>query len=522
MGFANINLAEEISKALVAVGDKVVITYKEHRVFAPELNQKIKDLANAFLLNHIVSSDQRVLLIQRDTPSFVYSFLAVVAIGAIPVPLNPKIEGNTLKYILADSRAAAVIVDSKEFGRLREVLQSSVYLEKNKIIVDGQYADFDVSEPELVLLGQLMHSFSADSFRFYHKKKNSVAFWQYTSGTTGMPKAVQHSQETMLVNTNTFAVNVLGINENDRLYSIPKMFFGYGLGNSLFFPLLTGASVLLDDSWPGLDTIIGNISKFKPTVLFAVPAIYSLILKNIDTIDQSIFNEVRLFVSAGAPLPEDINLQWQQHFGQLITDGIGCTEIGHIYLTNMPPMIIPGATGWPVDGYEVKLINDEGEEVDNLGELCIRPTYHSLGYWENPGKTNERFRNEWYRSGDLFERDEETGAYYYKDRKDNLFKAFNGRWVNPSDIEPLLIKQFKFRECALVGRLNNEGLVVPVLFVCSDHQPDEEVIGGFLKQHVESYKIPRKIFYMQELPRNENGKVVRNRLTENLAEIVQL
>lgn len=506
------NLGNQIIERVIFNNNPQQIIFKDHVISGELLVSNSLGLAISFQKLNFMP-EQRVLLIMKDSPSFIYSFIGLLSIGCIPVPLNPKIETDTLEYILNDSRAVGAIIDQEEYKRLEQVLNPTQYI--SEIILDDTLYEFSKKPSYISLLSDLfgIKHHKAKDFQYYESKPTSIAFWQYTSGTTGMPKAVQHSQETMLLNTYQFAEGVLGIKKSDLILSIPKMFFGYGLGNSLFFPLLTGASVILDQDWPSLEKLQKNLQSYRPTILFGVSKIYSLMVRHKEHFHTAELETIRLFISAGAPLPKNLNNDWNTWLGQYIVNGIGCTEIGHIFLCHTPDSIVPELSGWPVPGYKVRVADLENPEIDapagNIGELCVMAPYELGKYWENQKANDSKFKYGWYHTGDLCMKDDD-GGYVFMGRKDNLFKI-NGRWINPEEIEAKILNLFKVEECALIEVEENDGLGMPVLFIVKKPETlrDDQQIIHELSKHLNSYKLPRHIFYIDDLPKNANGKISR-------------
>jgi acyl-coenzyme A synthetase/AMP-(fatty) acid ligase len=435
------------------------------------------------------------------------AFLAVMSIGAIPVPINPKIGIDSLAVILKDSRPRAVFIEKDEIDRISEKLIDFQHLINNNIFIQDIFLPHKTTHHFTSLLPIWQQKQLQKPFEYYLKKPESVAFWQYTSGTTGFPKAVMHTQEVMIFNTEQFAKNTLAIGNKDIILSVPKMFFGYGLGNSLFFPLLTGGTVILEAGWFDIETLIENIDYHTPTVLFAVPKVYSLLLKRASTI--------RLFYSAGSHLPKGLNERWEQHFGKPILDGIGSTEIGHVFISNTLENPLVGKTGFPVEGYDVKIC-DAHENLVNpqeVGELWVKPTYHLLGYWENNTATLQKYTNGWYRSGDLFLQNIDQ-SYSYVGRADDLFKV-NGRWIAPLEIEQFILTKFELVEdAALIGVHDEEGHEIPVMYLQTTFDDEwlKEKIHQQLINQFESYKIPVTYIQVRDFPKNENGKLLRKKL----------
>lgn len=485
------NFAEAMLSALERHAHPAQIVYRNEAISAAQLIRHVAQLAARF---SGIAPEQRALLLLKDNPFFHYSFLSLSAIGVVPVPVNPKIDLPTLEYMLLDSRAAMVIADPEEMERIRPTLATSPFLAPERIFTADTLPVDDVQAP----------------LTYYRRKPGSVAFWQYTSGTTGKPKAVQHSQDAMLAATGHFAVETLGIGPQDRIYSIAKMFFGYGLGNSFFFPLLTGAGVLLDDAWPAIDHITANILQYQPTVFFGVPKIYAMLLKHRPPGLQEALQQVRIFFSAGSTLPAWIYEAWMAYTGKPILDGIGSTEIGHVFLSNSPVSHTAGSTGKPVPGYQLRLeyVTEPISGQQQAGELCVHAPYSLAGYWEDPVRTNQKFRDGWYYTGDLFSL-EANGTYSYVGRKDELFKS-NGRWVNPLAFEAALINAVDhIEECVLLDLPDDTSLTCTLLLLVG-REDTRDAIQAFIREQTESHYRPKDILYLPELPRNANGKLSRS------------
>lgn len=509
------NLVEEILiKNTNINGSKIAVIFEDESISRSQLVEDLEKMA-LFLEKQGISPDDRVLLLLNDTPMFFLAFLGTIAMGAIPVPINPKTSIETLEKMLEDSRARGVFMESENLETYGSVIQKSKYLNDQHIFIQNKYGSFKDFQSFVSIKDINLKEYDNSSFKYYQKKSNSVSFWQYTSGTTGFPKAVLHSQETMLLNTQLFAINTIKINENDVVLSIPKMFFGYALGNSLFFPLISGATVILDASWFNVDVVLSLIKKHKPTILWAGPKIYQIFLKQENTLDKTIFDCINIYFSAGADMPAALNKRWHQSFKKYVRNGIGATEMGHVFMTTTQDEEIY-STGKVVNGYSIKLCDNEGIEVENSqGELWIKPPYKPLGYWENDNANTQKFRDGWYKSGDLFQKNEDN-TYSYVGRADDLFKV-NGRWVVPLELENYILGECKdLDEVAVVGCKNHEQEIEPVMFLVTKNNTPEllENIKNLLINKYERYKIPVKYIILDLLPKNENGKLLRNKLIE--------
>lgn len=518
------NLTESVIKNVLLSDNKNQILYNLNSLSGKEITQKTLTLASNLRATKKILSRERVILIMNDSPEFIYSFLALISIGCIPVPINPLIKESELEYILEDSKAVGVIVDDQQYLRLHKSIFCSKYILVDSVIVN--LSSNNEKEYTLNYLSQYLEmSDILSAFDFEYDENSPIAFWQYTSGTTGNPKAVQHTHHTMLLNTEMFAKQTLKIDRTDIIISVSKMFFGYGLGNSLFFPLLIGASVVIDKEWFSIDNLKKNISLYQPTIFFGSPKVYLDILQNDKKFTLKDFTNIKLFISAGAALPFSIKKAWKNRFGKSIVNGIGSTEIGHIFLCDHEMDETEENTlGMPVKGYQVKICKADNPEelIDSyheIGEMCVRPPVNTLSsYWNLPNANREKYKNGWYFSGDLCSKNQQ-GGYLYHGRKDDLFKV-NGRWVSPWEIENIILNEFpEVNECALTFHLDENEFPTPILYVVNKAGTNtmalEKEIYTKLKLMTSSYKHPSRILFMEDLPRNSNGKVNKKQLVNH-------
>jgi benzoate-CoA ligase family protein len=342
---------------------------------------------------------------------------------------------------------------------------------------------------------------------------NDMAFWLYTSGTTGHPKAAVHLHKDILVVLDTYVKHVLKINEKDRLFSASKLFFAYGLGNGSYFAFGNGASTILMPDKPEPRKIFETIHKYKPTIFFAVPTLYNALLqveewKNYD------LSSLRLCVSAGEPLPPIIYTKWKERYGVEILDGIGSTEALHIYISNYPGDSKPGVTGKVVPGYEVKIVDENGNEVPPkvVGDLYVKGDSVAMFYWHDYESTRKNMNGNWFRTGDKFYRDEE-GYYYYVGRSDDMIKA-SGLWISPIEVEAALLTHPAVLEAAVVGIPDEVGLMKVVGFVVLKPGYNASIelaeeIRNYLRQKLDHYKVPKEIRFVKEIPKTATGKIQR-------------
>lgn len=493
-----------------AEGIGVALAWRHETVTYHELHDLTAHIAAGLSAWGIRRGD-RVLLALNDTPATVACFLAALWLGAIPILLNPRSSLSTLSYVLEDSTPSAFLCEPERAEELRSLLASVAG--GVRLVVQDLYP------AQRVTLGTPLSAARRESNipEQVELGPSEDAYWQYTSGTTGKPKAVRHHAYGMIHNTETFAAGVLGIGASDRVYSTAKLFFGYGLGNSVFFTLLNGATALLDDRWPTPALVLENIREFHPTVLFSVPVLYSALLER-GAFVKAHMAPGSVYCSAGSQLPARLFESWKERFEIEVLDGIGATEMGHIFLCNRPGAARAGCTGKPFDGYSVRLLNEQGQEVPPGvdGVLWVRGDSISLGYHNRPSETAARFRDGWYRTGDVFVRTED-GFYCHQGREDDLFKV-NGRWVAPVELETHVLQQFpEVREAAVVPVTGARGLEVPALCVVPRHEDLDaaewsslkEQISASFRQRFDSYKCPARYERLQALPKNDNGKLTR-------------
>ena len=502
----DLNLSEYAWRAVKSRA-RPALCFRDRTLSYAELFGLSAKLADA-LLDWGVGARQRVLLPLSDTPAMVAAFLGCLTMGAVPVPLNPKLSRETLRYIVRDSGAAAVICEPEHWAASLEVVDGE--RERPLLIVQDLYA---TAAPEHARLSLRQALAMPGRAAFVGVPEDEAAFWQYTSGTTGEPKAVKHHARAMIESNELYARGVLSIGQGDRLYSTAKMFFGYGLGNSLFFGLLNQALALLDDRWPSPAQVIENVRRFKPSVLFSVPALYQP-LREYGAELAALMGPSARYCSAGSQLPASLFADFRDRFGIELLDGIGATEMGHIFMSNRQGHARPGSTGTPVGGYRVELRDAAGERISDgrQGVLWVAGPSMSLGYHDRPDSTQERFRDGWYRTGDVFIPDGH-GGYTYLGREDDLFKV-NGQWVAPAQIEQFVLGTFSaIKEAALVPYETSEGLLRPMLFVvATDDGTLLSTLTDALAREFEPYKRPTGYRVVSALPKNDNGKLLRRAL----------
>ena len=466
-----------------------------------------------------VRPGERVVLILRDSPEFLYVFFGAIKIGAIAVPTNTLLKPAEYEYVLNDTQARVVLVTDALLPQLQSIPRGHLkYL--REIVVVGEKSQSHLRFHES------MTSASPD-LEAQATSKDDAAFWLYSSGSTGPPKGCIHRQRDMVVCSELYAKGILRMSDRDRCYSVARLFFAYGLGNAGYFPLSCGATSILSPELPTPAGIYADIERYRPTLFFSVPSNYAGLLaysrKQGSEFDLS---SVRHAISAGEALPAPLFDRFKQRFGVEILDAWGSTETLQMALSNRPGEPRPGSSGKVIPGYEAKLVNDRGEEVPRgeIGRLLIKGDSTCAGYWNQPEKTSETFQGHWFRTGDKYQQDEE-GYFWYAGRADDMFKV-NGRWLSPTEVESALIAHPAVREAAVVAREDEDGLTKPAacVVVNPDVRADDALatdLQHWVAQRIGAYKRPRWVSFLSELPKTATGKVQRFRLRELQAERAQ-
>ncbi len=436
--------------------------------------------------------EQRLVMVMADAPDFVTVFLAALRIGAIPVPVSTMLRTDGLIELLRDSRAR-FLVSSTEFADLAAAAAAEAP-ELTRVLSPAQFDDLASGEPD---------------DEVYPTVEDSPAFWLYTSGTTGKPKAAMHRHGSVRVVCETYGAQVLGIRPHDRCLSAAKAFFAYGLGNSLLFPLSVGAAAILEPSPSKPDTVLERAQKYGATLFFAGPTFFANMLRA--GLPADALTGVRLAASAGEPLPAELYRRWTLHFGVDIIDGIGMTEMLHIFLSNRPGAVRPGTTGVAVPGYNLLILDDQGREVpvDTPGTLFVRGESTATGYWARYAASRQVFQGDWLRTGDTYVRDSD-GYYTCLGRTGDMLKV-SGIWVSPAEVENQLLAHPAVAQAVVVGAPDIEGLDKPVAFVLPrpDQMVTEDELIEFCRGRIESFKRPRKVVFVDAYPTTATGKIRR-------------
>ncbi len=460
-----------------------------------------------------VRMEERVAILMPDTPEWVFAFFGAMKIGAVSVPMNTMLSPKDYEYLLNDSRARVLIVDASLLDTITEIRANLTYLEH--VLVAGEEDTGHRS------LQSVMQSASPALLASVTSKDDS-AFWLYSSGTTGFPKGAIHLHHDMVVEAEYYGKQTLGLKASDVSFSVAKLFFAYGLGNGLYFPLRVGGSTILLPDRPLPETVFQVIDKHQPTVFYGVPTSYAALLQAAEKSGRTSLGRVRMCVSAGEPLPKIIYNKWLDRFGVEILDGIGSTEILHIFISNRPGKAKPGSTGQIVPGYEAKIVDDDGGEVatGEIGNLLIKGDSIAAGYWNKHEQTKQTFRGEWINTHDKYMLDED-GYFWYAGRSDDMMKV-SGQAVWPTDVEAVLQEHPAVLEAGVAGAADEQGLIKPYAYVVlkDGHKPSPELareLQDFVKNTTAPYKYPRWVQFIDVLPKTATGKIQRYKLREMAA-----
>ncbi|MDF3073150.1 MAG: acetyl-CoA synthetase [Alphaproteobacteria bacterium] len=491
-------------------GAKIAIRTVREEISYAQLAVNVNRAGN-LLLGLGLKRGERVLMVVKDCPAFFYVFWGAIKAGIVPVPLNTLLRSADYAYIIDNSACAALIYSPEYAPEIEPALQQSPHKPRSVLRTEGTADSFDA----------VLAKASSD-LQPVMSTPESDCFWLYSSGSTGRPKGAVHLQRDMVFTSQHYGVETLGARESDVFFSAAKLFFAYGHGNAMTFPLWVGGTAILSDERPAPPMTFGLIEKFRPTLYFGVPTLYAAQLQALETSKPDL-SSVRACVSAGEALPADIFRRWKEKTGLTILDGIGSTEALHIFISNRLDDVKPGASGRMVPGYEARILDEHGEQApdDEPGKLWIKGNSTAKYYWNNPAKTAETMVEGWLNTGDTYSRDGQ-GYYTYGGRSDDMLKV-GGIWCSPFEIEARLIEHASVLEAAIVGRADSDGLIKPEAhIVLKDVATIESDDGAGLRrallEHCRSglapYKYPRWINFVGELPKTATGKIQRFRLRQ--------
>jgi len=516
------------SKAAILCGDRV-ITYRD-------LYENVNRFGNA-LLQRDVRMEERVAMLLPDSPEFAFAFYGAMKAGAVAVPLNTNLKPDDYEYFLNDSRARVLVTDA---GMVRQLAGIRARYLKHVFVCGGPAVDAtaptgDANAAEVAALQATAEVASwervlgdaSPELQAADTSKDDMAFWLYSSGTTGRPKGAIHLHHDMQIAADLYAQATLRLKEDDVSFSVAKLFFAYGLGNGLYFPLRLGGTTVMLSGRPTPEAVFAALDQHQPTVFYSVPTSYLALLHLAEKTGRTSLGRVRMCVSAGEPLPKHVYETWLERFGVEIIDGIGSTEILHIFISNRPGRVVAGSTGQVVPGYEAKIVDDHGQEVPprHVGMLYIKGDSIASGYWNKHEETKHTYHGHWINTHDKFLVDED-GYFWYAGRTDDMFKV-SGQAVWPTDVEGVLLQHPAVMESGVVGGADPEGLVKPVAFVVLKEgfagTPElTRELQNFVKSQTAPYKYPRAVVYVDTLPKTATGKIQRFKLRELVGRLTPL
>jgi 4-hydroxybenzoate-CoA ligase len=464
-----------------------------------------------------IQPEARIALLMLDTVDFPVAFWGAIRVGVVPIPLNTLLTSEQYAYILGDSRAEALFVSQPLVPAILPILRRLPQL-KTIVLVDAKAEHKSAFQREVITFEEILSRgkttpITADTV------SDEVAFWLYSSGSTGEPKGAKHVHSSLMATAKLFGQAVLGVRTDDVSFSAAKLFFAYGLGNAMTFPMSVAGSTVLLSARPTPDAVLEVMRRARPTIFYGVPTLYAALLAHKDIGKGAGSDRLRLCVSAGEALPKHVGDKWREVVGVDIIDGIGSTEMLHIFVSNRPGDVRYGSSGKPVPGYDAKILGEDGRELgpDEIGELVVRGPSAAEGYWNQREKSRRTFAGEWTYTGDKYIRDAD-GYYLYCGRTDDMFKV-GGIWVSPFEVEGALASHPAVLEAAVVGKEDADGLLKPKAFVVlkAGFAGDEtlfEALRAHVKERAGAWKYPRWIDVRKELPKTATGKIQRFKLRE--------
>ena len=451
--------------------------------------------------------EDRVLMVLPDCPEFVWTWFGINRVGGVITMVNPLLPAEDYRYYLEYTRARVAVIHESLLDAFTQAAEGAKHLQ-NVLVVGGERGRFQsFAEASGAQSDELT---PADTHR------DDVAIWLFTSGSTGHPKGAVHLQHDLPYNTECYAKGVLGVNENDLTVSVPKLFFGYATGTNLLFPFAVGGATALFPARSPPEKLFAVVERYRPTILTSVPTMINAML-NVEAAAQTDISSLRMCLSAGEALPEELYRRWVETFNVEIYDGIGSAEMFHIYITNRPGDVKPGSLGRVVEGYEAQVVDAEGRPLPagEMGTLRVKGDSAALCYWQAHEKSKQTFAGDWCTTGDQFHADAD-GYFWYHGRTDDMLKV-SGVFVAPAEIENCLLGHEAVLEAAVVGHDPGDGLIKPKAFLVlrEGHAPGEDLarsVKEFVKSHLAPYKYPRWVEFVGSLPKNDRGKIDRKKL----------
>ena len=530
---AELNFASHLAALNAARAAKPAYIDDSRQLSYGELAERVARMAGA-LRQLGLRREERILLLMQDTVDWPVAFLGALHAGVVPVAVNTLLTPDDYAYIITHSRVRAVFVSDTLMPALQAALAQSPGDVEHVVVSQPNNAQPNTAQPHTAQRNTAPPSnaqpvpapvqdfdtllAAAPLAPAVRTLSDEIAFWLYSSGSTGKPKGVVHTHGNLWHTAELYAKPVLGIREDDVVFSAAKLFFAYGLGNGLTFPLSVGATVILMGERPTPQAVFQRLTRHRPTVFYGVPTLYASMLASPDLPPREQVS-MRVCTSAGEALPRDIGERFTRHFGCEILDGIGSTEMLHIFISNQSGQIRYGTTGKPVPGYEVQLRDDSGAPVaaGTIGDLYIKGPSAALMYWNNRDKTRQCFLGDWLKSGDKYTCDAD-GYYTYAGRSDDMIKV-SGQYVSPVEVENVLVQHEAVLEAAVIGVPDHDGLVKTKAYVVlrPGFEPDAQTgaaLQSYVKQHLAPFKYPRQINFTEELPKTATGKIQRFRLRQ--------
>ena len=490
--------------------DRTAIIFQDQKTTYGQLGAMTNKVGNGLIQQGIKPGD-RVIILLYDRPEFMASFLGIMKIGAVPVPINMLATTSDLEFFIKDSQAVALIMENDIYDKLKN------YLAENRnfkcLITHGLKAEGTLDLSDMIRNG-------SGQLDIYPTSKNDPSYWLYTSGTTGNPKGVIHLHKDLVYAVETWGRHVINFTRDDCVFCTSKLFFSYGLNFSLYLPLYYGASVVLNPDRPVPETVMAMIEHYKPTGLFSVPTAYGQMINYLEERGKKPdMGSLRFCNSAGEALPGSLFQKWKALFGIEILDGLGSSEASFIFISNRPGKVRENSSGQVLPGYTIEVRDAQRQPIPagELGDLWIKGEAIFNAYWNHPEKTAETLVNGWMKTGDMGYLDE-TGYFFFSARGNDTMKV-SGIWVSPLEVENALLAHPAVAECAVVGMEDAMGLIKPKAFVVlkKGHQASEELVKALqlhVKQNLTPHKYPRVIDFVDELPKTSTGKIQRYKLRE--------